>query len=531
MKKKLISTLFALFLATSFAFGGCFFDWNDDNSGDGSDGSSSSAPIEEDDGVTVMVTPLNVYTYDDEGMNIKSSLDIATRVYLYDANKQRIKDFTISSELLSGGEYVSLENNVLKAKGIGTAKVKVDVTHDGKTYSAEKDVNVKVAYTQGDLNTFVAATASVEYGKYMGTIDGVENPYAFTTKDLDGLEAWNCRIRSTYINGDNMSECYKNEYRYITFDFYFGGEQGKTQLMPCMGSFRVGWLDETHMPSGSWIKIIEDGKITNVLKHNTWQTVVVDLAQYYACSHDATFQLCTNHNSRGTSTYLSNMRYWHTTDYLDCFEKAYVETETTETIKPPLWDDANVDVEKAFVTPSGSSMQISAKEEIAGKQAWKLSVQRPTDISYEVWSNRIDSDLVSLINAYEYDYLDITVYVPSEDNAFKGMFVNDGKSGLGQWLYMSGLNWKVSGAKCYIFDENGDPADNLGCGEWRTIRFDLGQVTMSGYLSLAFDLKGTGDTACLYIAEMKVSKKADPHGKVLDGNVGDDVAKDKWTNV
>ena len=517
MKKTIISTMAALVLTCGFAFAGC--------------GDNPSVPEEpsEQDNYNLVVAPLNVYTIDEEDVNIASSLDIASRIYLYDENESRIKDFVCTTELLSGSEYVDLENNVLKAKANGTASVNVSVTYDGQTWSKEKTVTVKSAYTQALITDFSVASEEASYVKAEEAVDGVENAYLFSAPDSASAAAWaDCRITSNIIKKDNMAEFYREEYRYMSFKLRLGtSKYGYTQVCFWFGDFMGGWLDESHMPSMNYVKIIQDNKITQKVVHDEWVTVVLDMDQFYTCGTFADFNMCLNRG--GASAYLADVRFWHTDEYLDCFEKAYDDYTPGETVKPPFWDDAEVDVYKAFVAPEGSTVQVSEKTEIDGRQAWKITLPEPTGKS--VWTNRVEADLVSLSNAYEYDYLDIVVYVPSENNSFKGVFFEDTDGGsFGDWAYALD-GWKASGSNRLIYDENDEKVDNLGHGVWRRIRFNLSDVTMKGYFAICMDwLTDVEGDAFFYISEMKFSKKIDPAGKVLGGDTGDNYADDIWGN-
>ena len=305
---------------------------------------------------------------------------------------------------------------------------------------------------------------------------------------------WNTRLElvsTKTLNGKTAYDSLKEKgYKMVSFDVYYTNVNGADSLHGmffgmngCSSYFRT---DSQNNRDDMFI-VNENGKITNTLKANTWQTVYLDLEKLAVASLTAgkedcnTFIAC---NYVNNTAYIDDLRYWFDTTILSSYEDERDMAERTLT-----QDSANpakyVAGENEFIAFSPNEYVSFAKVDLNGVDCYKYD---------NASAKAFEIETKSKINAYNdlngnaikqgYQYITFDVFVKSGENlvAPKLSYYDLYKQGTYVLTLQDGAKVQTS---CLRLFKGGYEIDTFQTGEWITVALRIDGMAKENFFITA----------------------------------------------
>lgn len=263
--------------------------------------------------ITVESTEIEIYDTTNE--DFQSAEIVASLLYCGKEDADAELTYTVES----GADYVSVEGNVVTAKAVGEATVKV-------AYAENPDVFETIAVTVHDNyipETFNnTSVLDVTYEAYTGEEEiGGRKDGVFVYQQNEGDGYYDCRV---FVSRrmDLLRDVYAEGARYFAYDIYYTST----------ADLYLGLDYKTYYPvnnrfDSEWIMVLdEDGKVTNFPVKNEWFTIVYDvyaLLLDYPTANAAFYLVQTD----DTPVYVSNIRWEMDDSFITARDEVTYTTE------------------------------------------------------------------------------------------------------------------------------------------------------------------------------------------------------------
>ncbi|MBE7087677.1 MAG: hypothetical protein E7369_05215, partial [Clostridiales bacterium] len=273
--------------------------------------------------LTTDLDEYDVYSVNSTSKVKKSVVEIQTEVR-YRGQKD---DSAVTYEIVSGADYITLENNKITAKHV-TEVQQATVKISNAKYELEKEVTVNVypnfiQKANTDLKPFGNKAVYAPAGS---TVGGRDSAYKFYLgEDCLGAEPDWTKFGNQLEITDTKTISNASQYNYlvkelgvrlIAVDLYYAGQEvagvreyrGVTINMLYGPSTKDELYYVDHQKNVSERFIVDDGVITNTLKANTWVTVYFDLSKVEEGTKIDSF---INSSRVRDEIYVDNLRYYY----------------------------------------------------------------------------------------------------------------------------------------------------------------------------------------------------------------------------
>lgn len=235
--------------------------------------------------------------------NVNSKLGKADLgVHVYNLTEELI-GAEVQYSIVSGEEFIRIENGVVYAKGVGEAEVLVSYSTEAATIR----IVVNPEYVQTAFKK-PSSPYTITWAPYEGEIGGKKSEEMYEYCAGEDVDSSNCFDHRVVVENDEdvILELYREGYRYFAYDLYYTSNQS---LM--VGAHNLtSWISVGDYFRRDYMMITADGEVINRLEKDRWITVIYDLRALW----DWSFNLPSNFfffvNDASTSQYIMNARYY-----------------------------------------------------------------------------------------------------------------------------------------------------------------------------------------------------------------------------
>ena len=213
----------------------------------------------------------------------------------------------IHYDVVSGEEFVRIEDGIVYAKAEGQAEIEASYSKYGINATASVMVNVLPNYVETQMVKPITPYA-ITYEKHTGSVGGrqSDNMYAYCAGQT--VKSDNC-FEHRVVNKDvdiKIMDLYRQGYRYFTFDVYYTSNENL--MVGCHN--KTYWLAVGNLFRSDYLTIISDGKVTNCLEKNKWNTLCYDLRGLWEIGYGLPANIFYFVNDPTSVSYLMNVRYY-----------------------------------------------------------------------------------------------------------------------------------------------------------------------------------------------------------------------------
>ncbi len=346
---------------------------------------------------TITVKENSVIEFLQEGVEIHkangSKLSVAELSVKVVYCGQVVENPTVNYTIVSGAEYITLDESTVTAKAEGTATVKASYTNGSLTVEDLITVNVKPNWVATSFeNTSLDANTWEEYDDEIGGRQGDIMRFK-AAEDLEGY--WNHRV-SEKNAGIIVTELYRKGYKYFAYDVYYTGYQNFLLGFDGIETFTVA-IGEYFRTD--YVNCFSEDGTNHIFDRNEWITVYFDLMAIIERKPSVAAGFFFDVSDNVYYSYVTNVRFYLDNSFIPQENLSYEDkgdylqaTEDEWTVFQPQSNGYR------FYERDGKPDQIVIPEEVPEYAPYDSEVGGRTGV-YKYETNRESSWLNSLVLA------------------------------------------------------------------------------------------------------------------------------------
>lgn len=300
----------------------------------------------------------------------------------------------IEYNIASGEEFIRIEDGMVYAKAEGQAEVVATYSKNGINATASVQVNVLPNYVEGEMvKPITPYQDKITYEPCTQSVGGrqSDNMYAYCAGET--VKSDNC-FEHRVVNKDvdvKIMDLYRTGYRYFTFDVYYTSNENL--MVGCHN--KTYWLGVGNVFRSDYLRIITDGKVTNCLEKNKWNTLCYDLRGLWEIGYGLPANIFYFVNDATSVSYIMNVRYYLDDKFIPDENRVYEDKGDYVQATNDEFDIA-VPVSKSYSTKTGEPAIVVTEDSVPTYAPYEGDVDGRTD-AYLYYTQSVGKETNALV--------------------------------------------------------------------------------------------------------------------------------------
>ncbi len=223
-----------------------------------------------------------------------------------------LENAPVSYEILSGSEFIKIENATVYPKGVGNAVIQAKYAENGRFAQTEWNVTVHPNYKNDEFVVPVGdgdGSIGAYYQPYEGEIaEGREGVMAYRAgSEVTSATTWQHRVALLLEGTPRIIDKVREGDKYFAFDVYYTSDMN----LYCGCYNQTFWLKPESYFRRNTFKILNmEGEAINYLPKNQWVTCVYDLRAYFDYAIKSQYSFWFLNADTENTCYIDNIRWY-----------------------------------------------------------------------------------------------------------------------------------------------------------------------------------------------------------------------------